>query len=123
MNMHGTLSVGCDASQADYLKCMQNTCKPSGAPLQLMQTCSKKHVRAAKLTHKPIKLHLVCNLHWCSLVLVHACACRYGVGGLSVLNACAGCYSEDLPVIFVSGGPGACRGLLCSVCDWQQAMA
>lgn len=29
--------------------------------------------------------------------------CRYGVGGLSVLNACAGCYSEDLPVIFVSG--------------------
>lgn len=27
----------------------------------------------------------------------------YGVGGLSVINACAGCYSEDLPVIFVSG--------------------
>jgi hypothetical protein len=29
--------------------------------------------------------------------------CRYGVGGLSVINACAGCYSEDLPVVFVSG--------------------
>jgi hypothetical protein len=36
-------------------------------------------------------------------VLLLLCVCRYGVGGLSVLNACAGCYSEDLPVIFISG--------------------
>lgn len=34
---------------------------------------------------------------------VGACVVTYGVGGLSVINACAGCYSEDLPVIFVSG--------------------
>lgn len=38
---------------------------------------------------------------WVMLLLL--CVCRYGVGGLSVLNACAGCYSEDLPVIFISG--------------------
>jgi len=29
------------------------------------------------------------------------------VGGLSVINACAGCYSEDLPVLFISGGPNS----------------
>jgi thiamine pyrophosphate-dependent acetolactate synthase large subunit-like protein len=35
---------------------------------------------------------------------VGACVVTYGVGGLSAINACAGCYSEDLPVIFISGG-------------------
>jgi hypothetical protein len=34
---------------------------------------------------------------------VGACVVTYGVGGLSAINACAGCYSEDLPVIFISG--------------------
>ena len=34
---------------------------------------------------------------------VGACAFTYCVGGLSLINACAGCYSEDLPVIFISG--------------------
>lgn len=34
---------------------------------------------------------------------VGACVVTFGVGGLSVINACAGCYSEDLPVVFISG--------------------
>ncbi|WIA21682.1 hypothetical protein OEZ85_000852 [Tetradesmus obliquus] len=38
---------------------------------------------------------------------VGACAFTYCVGGLSLINACAGCYSEDLPVIFISGGPNS----------------
>jgi pyruvate decarboxylase len=38
---------------------------------------------------------------------VGACVVTYGVGGLSVINACAGCFSEDLPVIFISGGPNS----------------
>jgi pyruvate decarboxylase len=29
----------------------------------------------------------------------------YTVGGLSIINAAAGAYSDDLPVLFVSGGP------------------
>jgi pyruvate decarboxylase len=29
----------------------------------------------------------------------------YSVGGLSIINAAAGAYAEDLPVVFVSGGP------------------
>lgn len=29
----------------------------------------------------------------------------YMVGGLSVINAVAGAYSEDLPLLVVSGGP------------------
>ena len=35
---------------------------------------------------------------------VGACVVTYGVGGFSVINAAAGCYSEDLPVIFITGG-------------------
>lgn len=31
----------------------------------------------------------------------------YTVGGLSILNAAAGAYSDDLPVLFISGGPNA----------------
>jgi len=31
----------------------------------------------------------------------------YTVGGLSILNAAAGAYSDDLPVLFVSGGPNS----------------
>ncbi|KAF8056339.1 SHM4 [Scenedesmus sp. PABB004] len=38
---------------------------------------------------------------------VGACAFTYCVGGLSIINAVAGCYSEDLPVIFISGGPNS----------------
>lgn len=38
---------------------------------------------------------------------VAACIVTFCVGGLSALNACAGCYSEDLPVIFISGGPNS----------------
>lgn len=34
---------------------------------------------------------------------VGACVVTYGVGGFSVINAIAGAYSEDLPVILISG--------------------
>ncbi|KAK1301770.1 Pyruvate decarboxylase 1 [Acorus calamus] len=36
-----------------------------------------------------------------------ACVVTFTVGGLSVLNAIAGAYSEDLPVICVVGGPNS----------------
>eukprot|EP00775_Hariotina_reticulata_P008490 gene8490-8672_t len=42
---------------------------------------------------------------YCRRKGVGACVFTYCVGGLSIINACAGCYSEDLPVIFISGGP------------------
>jgi TPP-dependent 2-oxoacid decarboxylase len=56
---------------------------------------------------------LLLLLPMCVMLLLLS-VCRYGVGGLSVLNACAGCYSEDLPVIFISGvqqcgSRGMCR--------------
>ncbi|KAI8475825.1 MAG: pyruvate decarboxylase [Monoraphidium minutum] len=35
---------------------------------------------------------------------VGAAVTTLGVGGLSAVNAAAGCYSEDLPVVFVNGG-------------------
>eukprot|EP00879_Flechtneria_rotunda_P011355 GHRR01011860.1.p1 GENE.GHRR01011860.1~~GHRR01011860.1.p1 ORF type:complete len:497 (+),score=161.61 GHRR01011860.1:184-1674(+) len=38
---------------------------------------------------------------------VGAAVVTYGVGGLSLINAVAGCYSEDLPVILISGGPNS----------------
>ncbi|KQK14495.1 hypothetical protein BRADI_1g16660v3 [Brachypodium distachyon] len=38
---------------------------------------------------------------------VGACAVTFTVGGLSVLNAIAGAYSENLPVICVVGGPNS----------------
>lgn len=38
---------------------------------------------------------------------VGCCIVTFCVGGLSAINACAGCYSEDLPVIFISGGPNS----------------
>ncbi|KAL6646914.1 hypothetical protein ACP70R_015608 [Stipagrostis hirtigluma subsp. patula] len=38
---------------------------------------------------------------------VGACAVTFTVGGLSVLNAVAGAFSEDLPVICVVGGPNS----------------
>jgi thiamine pyrophosphate-dependent acetolactate synthase large subunit-like protein len=34
---------------------------------------------------------------------VGACVVTYGVGGYSLVNAAAGCFSEDLPVIFICG--------------------
>jgi len=36
---------------------------------------------------------------------VAAAVVTYSVGGLSIINAAAGAYAEDLPVVFVSGGP------------------
>ncbi|RWV77909.1 hypothetical protein GW17_00061206 [Ensete ventricosum] len=38
---------------------------------------------------------------------VGACAVTFTVGGLSVLNAIAGSYSENLPVICIVGGPNS----------------
>jgi pyruvate decarboxylase len=38
---------------------------------------------------------------------VGACAVTFTVGGLSVLNAIAGAYSENLPVVCVVGGPNS----------------
>jgi len=38
---------------------------------------------------------------------VGACAVTFTVGGLSVLNAIAGAYSENLPVICITGGPNS----------------
>lgn len=38
---------------------------------------------------------------------VGACVVTFTVGGLSVLNAIAGAYSENLPVICIVGGPNS----------------
>lgn len=38
---------------------------------------------------------------------VGACAVTFTVGGLSVLNAIAGAYSENLPLICIVGGPNS----------------
>ncbi|EXC36324.1 Pyruvate decarboxylase isozyme 2 [Morus notabilis] len=38
---------------------------------------------------------------------VAACAVTFTVGGLSILNAIAGAYSDDLPVICIVGGPNS----------------
>ncbi|XP_022144022.1 pyruvate decarboxylase 1-like [Momordica charantia] len=38
---------------------------------------------------------------------VGACAVTFTVGGLSLINAVAGAYSEDLPVICIVGGPNS----------------
>lgn len=38
---------------------------------------------------------------------VAACAVTFTVGGLSVINAIAGAYSENLPVICIVGGPNS----------------
>jgi pyruvate decarboxylase len=38
---------------------------------------------------------------------VVACAVTFTIGGLSVLNAIAGAYSENLPVICIAGGPNS----------------
>lgn len=38
---------------------------------------------------------------------VGACAVTFTVGGLSVINAIAGAYSENLPVICIVGGPNS----------------
>jgi hypothetical protein len=40
---------------------------------------------------------------YCRQAGVAACCVTFGVGGFSALNAVAGAYSEDLPVIFISG--------------------
>jgi len=34
--------------------------------------------------------------------------CTISVGGLSIVNAVAGAYSEDLPLLVISGGPNTC---------------
>ena len=38
---------------------------------------------------------------------VGACAVNFTVGGLSVLNAISGAYSENLPVLCIVGGPNS----------------
>lgn len=38
---------------------------------------------------------------------VGACVVTFTVGGLSVINAIAGAYSENLPVICIAGGPNS----------------
>lgn len=38
---------------------------------------------------------------------VGACAVTFTVGGLSVINAIAGAYSENLPLICIVGGPNS----------------
>lgn len=38
---------------------------------------------------------------------VGACVVTFSVGGLSILNAIAGAYSENLPVICIVGGPNS----------------
>ena len=38
---------------------------------------------------------------------VSAAVVTFSVGGLSILNAIAGAYAEDLPVIIISGGPNS----------------
>ena len=38
---------------------------------------------------------------------VGCCVCTFTVGGLSLINAIAGAYSENLPVICVVGGPNS----------------
>ncbi|KHN26768.1 Pyruvate decarboxylase isozyme 2 [Glycine soja] len=38
---------------------------------------------------------------------VGACVVTYNVGGLSILNAIAGAYCEDLPIICIVGGPNS----------------
>lgn len=38
---------------------------------------------------------------------VGACVVTFNVGGLSILNAIAGTYSEDLPIICIVGGPNS----------------
>lgn len=38
---------------------------------------------------------------------VSACAVTFTVGGLSILNAIAGAYSQDLAVICIVGGPNS----------------
>ncbi|XP_047162591.1 pyruvate decarboxylase 1-like [Vigna umbellata] len=38
---------------------------------------------------------------------VSACVVTFNVGGLSILNAIAGAYSEDLPVICIVGAPNS----------------
>lgn len=38
---------------------------------------------------------------------IGACAVTFTVGGLSVINAIAGAYSENLPVICIVGGPNS----------------
>lgn len=48
---------------------------------------------------------------YCRRKGVGACVFTYCVGGLSIINAAAGCYSEDLPVIFISGVQH--RGSMC----------
>jgi TPP-dependent 2-oxoacid decarboxylase len=52
---------------------------------------------------------------------VGACVVTYGVGGFSVINAAAGCYSEDLPVIFIlgEGAGGDSAAIIKKYLRWQ----
>ena len=38
-----------------------------------------------------------------------AAAVTYGVGGFSILNAIAGAYAEQVPVLLISGAPSLAR--------------
>lgn len=39
----------------------------------------------------------------------------YGVGSLNVLNAVAGAYAENVPLLVISGGPGAVESSQCGI--------
>lgn len=63
--------------------------------------CICTHTITSWRTHAHTFMPIVCPIG--SEPPCLSSTCRYGVGGLSIINACAGCYSEDLPVVFVSG--------------------
>lgn len=56
-----------------------------------------------------------------------ACVATFTVGGLSIINAIAGSYSEDLPVIIITGKPFSSHaiqyslGTTCITLEWNPA--
>ena len=44
---------------------------------------------------------------------VAACVATFTVGGLSIINAIAGSYSEDLPIICITGRSQDCASPVC----------
>lgn len=65
------------------------------------------------LTNKSLKMLHCCNElnagyaadGYARIKGIAACVVTFGVGGLSAVNAIAGSYAENLPVILISGGP------------------
>ena len=52
---------------------------------------------------------------------VGACVATFTVGGLSIINAIAGAYSEDLPVICITGAAHFAQFRACSSDQWMPA--